>query len=316
MALNFHELLSLPQMNQLKPAAGKDGLDNVVHWVYVAECLDYQLQDFSWINGGELIFITGKSIGGNTDELMELVEELRRKKAAGLVINVGPYISSIPQQLIDVADESGFPLFELPWDAKLVNITQVICRKIISSELGIKSAARILEKLLFHANIDEAAVSADLENFGIDLKTETCVGMMKLRGDCRQLSPDADETDFALWYKKVSDLLSYSAYRQGPKFVSLFYNSSLVFLTRSAGEPEELQRILEEINSDPLLRKAGVEAIIGLGGAYSGALNQRKSFAEAGWALKIMEFEKKKAFFLFRTQAFMPCSSRCRIPAC
>lgn len=312
--MNFHELLSLPQMGQLKPVAGETGLNRVVHWVYVAECLEYQLQDFTWINGGELIFITGKSIGGDTEQLLRLVTELQRKHAAGLVVNVGPYIPAVPQQVIDAADQSGFPVFELPWNVKLVNITQVICRKIISSELETRSSAHLLETLLFREGADETAMASDLENFGIDLKAEHCIGIIKLCGG--NPAAPASEFDAVTWYKKATDLLASSGLRSDRKFLSLYCNSSVVFLTRSTGKTDSLNRILEELNGDPLLAGTGLRAIVGLGGSCAGAEPLRRSYQEAGWALQIMEFEKKTAFIPLRRPASTRCFSRCGIPAC
>ena len=73
-----------------------------------------------------LTFTTGLGLNENLT-LLRLVKEVWRNKASGIVINIGPYISEIGQDVIDFANEKGFPVFEVPWRVRMAEIMRIIC---------------------------------------------------------------------------------------------------------------------------------------------------------------------------------------------
>ena len=76
--------------------AGENGTGNIVQWIHTLE----DVETGGFIHGGELIFTTGIAQKGN-EWLLEFVENLYEREASGLVVNVGPYITSVPQEVID-----------------------------------------------------------------------------------------------------------------------------------------------------------------------------------------------------------------------
>ena len=75
--------------------AGKNGIDNVVRWVHMVE--DIEVPDF--LHGNELVFTTGIAHFGN-EWLLDFVTGLKKSNASGIVVNIGPYIDSIPSKVI------------------------------------------------------------------------------------------------------------------------------------------------------------------------------------------------------------------------
>ena len=69
MKITCRSILNLPYANQLKPVAGKEGMDHVISWVYYMEELHY----IEWLKGGELVLITGLVIKEREDRLLELI---------------------------------------------------------------------------------------------------------------------------------------------------------------------------------------------------------------------------------------------------
>ena len=49
----------------MKIVAGDEGIEKQVEWVYVAECFEDPLEGIQWLQGGELVFITGSKMKGN-----------------------------------------------------------------------------------------------------------------------------------------------------------------------------------------------------------------------------------------------------------
>ena len=120
---------------KIKLVAGANGLDRVIRWVHVIDIP----QVTKWLQGGELLFITRIGISRDIEDLLQLVKGIFEKNLAGLVINTGPYISKTPKNVIDLANNLSFPVFELPWEVKLVEVTKSICSLIVMSQIEEKS---------------------------------------------------------------------------------------------------------------------------------------------------------------------------------
>ena len=67
--------------------------------------------------------------------LLELINRLFQKNVAGIIINIGPYFPCVPKEVTNLADVLSLPIFELPWQVKLVDITQEICSAIVIKEI-------------------------------------------------------------------------------------------------------------------------------------------------------------------------------------
>ena len=117
--LKLKDLCQLPPLRDLKLVAGAAGLERTIHWVHVVELPDVM----HWTMGGELLFMTGIGIRDNLAILSQIIEECSRRRVAGLVLNIGPYIPAIPAEILQLADKLTLPLFELPWEVKLVEVT-------------------------------------------------------------------------------------------------------------------------------------------------------------------------------------------------
>lgn len=127
----------------LKLIAGKDGMTNTVRWVHMVE--DRQVPDF--LHGGELVFTTGIGHVGK-DPLLEFVKRLRKHGASGVVVNIGPYLASVPQDVINYCNNEKFPLFTLPWSVYIIDITYDFCRRIIENEKIETTAAEAFKNII------------------------------------------------------------------------------------------------------------------------------------------------------------------------
>ena len=64
------------------------------------------------------------------------------------------YINSIPEELLAQADAADFPLFEMPWDVKLIDVTREITDLIMRDKFEIKKSKNFLGRLLFASDVD------------------------------------------------------------------------------------------------------------------------------------------------------------------
>lgn len=120
---------SVVSQYSIKLVAGHNGLSNVVKWIHMVENKEIS----SFLDGQEIVFTTG--IGASTPEaLLSLMEENIKNHASGMVVNIGPYIKEVTQEMIDYCNEMNFPLFVVPWQVKMARIIKVFCAYILEAE--------------------------------------------------------------------------------------------------------------------------------------------------------------------------------------
>ena len=144
MALTLSRLIMNTDNFDIKLAAGAQGMNALVRWIHMVE--DIEVPDF--LHGNELVFTTGIAQKGK-DWLTPFAESLKAHGAAGLVINLGPYIAELPQDIIEYCNEDGFPLLTIPWRQRLTDVTYDLCRRIIVSEENETGIAAVFRAMLF-----------------------------------------------------------------------------------------------------------------------------------------------------------------------
>ncbi len=124
--------------------AGREGIYTNVTWLHIVEEIRYA----GFLTGGELVLYTGVKVG--KEQLPDFIEEIRKNKACGLVINIGGYINEVPEEIIEYANKMSFPVFTLPWKVRLVEISREFGSMIIRSEEEDKSLCEAFKTAIFH----------------------------------------------------------------------------------------------------------------------------------------------------------------------
>lgn len=163
MSISCADLKGLRHFKQIRLVAGEKGLYRQISWPFI--CTTSTISQ--WLHGGELIFISGAGLDCGEESLLSLMRESVSKGLAGMVMLTGErYIPEIPPSLVELADASCFPLFEMPWDVKLIDVTQEISENIMYRKEQSKKGQRFLEQLLFSA--DDSRTFEELSGlFGI-----------------------------------------------------------------------------------------------------------------------------------------------------
>lgn len=95
---------------KLSLCAGQSSIRNKVTWVYMLED-EYIIPYF---HGSELSVTAGYKASQDPDWLMTLVRSLAARQTAGLIINVGKYVHTIPQEVIDYCNRWTSPCLPCP----------------------------------------------------------------------------------------------------------------------------------------------------------------------------------------------------------
>lgn len=129
MSIKLKDLISHVNSGDIKLVAGKRGYSNPVEWVHMVGNTEIA----GFLTGGEIAFTTGVGIREDMTLLM-LVKSVYERHASAMVINVGPYIPEIPEEVIAFGDSHNFPVFEVPWRVHMADMMRVFCFEIQRSE--------------------------------------------------------------------------------------------------------------------------------------------------------------------------------------
>jgi len=133
--VTVQEVLQNKHFRHAKVVAGEGGLCRLVRWVHVLEVTTIS----NLLNGNELILSTGIGWKGNKDAFHSLVQQSIDSNAAGLCIELGSYISKIPQEVIELAEVHDFPLIVFQKAVRFIDITQDIHGLLIKKHYQILS---------------------------------------------------------------------------------------------------------------------------------------------------------------------------------
>lgn len=128
--ITVQDILQRKHFEHIEIVAGKEGLNRLVKWVHVVDVSNIR----NLLNGGELILSTGVAWKDNNEVFLSVVEQLIDSGAAGLCIEIGTYTTSIPQEIIDIANNHQFPLMCFHREVPFVEITQDIHTLLINHQ--------------------------------------------------------------------------------------------------------------------------------------------------------------------------------------
>lgn len=153
MAIELSRLIKKVEHMDITLIAGENGLSNVVTWVHMAETVE--ASDF--LDGGQLAFTTGIGLSSEAD-LLCLVNAFYEKNVAGVILNTGPFIESVPDEVIEFCEEHDFPLFVVPWKIHLAEIMRICCFALTKEEQRMLETSAAFKNAIFFPKQEELYV--------------------------------------------------------------------------------------------------------------------------------------------------------------
>ena len=132
LGISLEKLLTLETLGGSKILAGGNGIAKRITKVNVMEVPDI----IEWVSEGEFLITTAYSIKDNINILLELIPKLNIKGVAGLGIKVGRYVSELPKDIIDLANELGFPIIEVPFSVSHTDVISGILTEVINDQMN------------------------------------------------------------------------------------------------------------------------------------------------------------------------------------
>ncbi|MDD7464946.1 MAG: PucR family transcriptional regulator ligand-binding domain-containing protein [Actinomycetaceae bacterium] len=132
--VTVRRILQRPEFAGARVLGGENNLDRVVTSVTVAEIPDIA----RWLNGNDFVHGVGRLFArsdGSVDEegLYQWVRDLIDGGAACLAIKTRRYIKELPAAVIQLGDEAGFPIIELPDGVIQGQVSEIIFQMILEA---------------------------------------------------------------------------------------------------------------------------------------------------------------------------------------
>lgn len=298
MLITCNSILKLPYLEEMKLVAGRGGTNKVIRWIHVVE----SPQVSEWVKGGELLFITGVVIKNDVNALLQFVKDLIDRNLSGLVINTGPYIKETPKEVMELADRFDFPIFELPFEVKLIDVTQSISRAIFMNKVHQESMNSFMKEMIFgdliftdeilnrasfygyNPNKTYSSIIVDIDNFKNfiqDKKISSEESIIEIKQNIEQIIL----TVMSKWRKKI---------------LYVMQRDSIILMmpvNENDNDKDEATAIAEDIIRNVKEKFMNLTVSIGIGNNWSELKDFKNSVNQAQKTLKIIKIYGEKSSF-------------------
>lgn len=126
-----------------------------------------------WLKGGELIVTTGLGVGGSEELQRGFVQRIAARGCIGLGYSAVD-LGDPPPAMVETAEQVGLPLFQLPNDLPLIEVTMYVAQEVLSAQYAaLRSAVSLHSRVLSAVSQNSglpailAAASQELQEYGL-----------------------------------------------------------------------------------------------------------------------------------------------------
>ncbi|GGK42201.1 PucR family transcriptional regulator [Nocardia camponoti] len=130
-------------------------LDRAVRWVHVSDQADIA----NVLVGAELILTTGQALAAPESARERYLRSLADAGVAGLVVELGSYVSELGPVVADTARELGLPVIALHRVTRFVEITEAVHRVIVADQYAELEFARTVHETFTELSVRRAALA-------------------------------------------------------------------------------------------------------------------------------------------------------------
>ena len=169
--------------------AGRTRLGRMVTWVHTSEVLDIA----TLLRGGELLLVGGVSLAtASRAQRVTYVRELAAREVAGIAIETGGRLPTVPEEMVEEAERVHLPLVELRRVVRFVEVTQSINGLLVNESVRRLQLADRVSHALAAGLADGADVGRLVAILAVEVHAETTLTAPD--GEViAEASPDSEE---------------------------------------------------------------------------------------------------------------------------
>jgi len=280
MAIELCRLIEKVSHKDITLLAGEKGMNNFVSWVHMVESAE--ASDF--LAGGEIAFTTGIGLNSNLS-LLDLVSILYENHVAAVVLNVGPFIETVPQEVIDFGNQHDFPIFLVPWKIHIAEIIQTISYAITKSDQRDLETAAAFKNSIFFPKQEEIYV-IPLSQLGFQVNWSYHVCALKV------VSVPNTGSSYNRLTEICSTMNDYFRHRHYENY-AVFHNEDQVVLVLGNYDKDLLDTFIRDLKvyTGTLLRN-NEESFLGIGKCTKSIRCLSKSYDQAMSIQRLQEHHK------------------------
>lgn len=144
MALTLDWLINRSSLNNLKCLTNTDILSVKIDSVNILDNPDV----LKWIKKDELVITTGYIFKDSEDLQFNILRELKNIGCSGLGIKIKRFFDTIPENIINAANDIGLPIIEIPFYYSFSDISKIIYNELYNKNLtSIENEYTIINKI-------------------------------------------------------------------------------------------------------------------------------------------------------------------------
>lgn len=164
MSLTIEWLLNQPQKGY-QCVAGQAGIKNSITGINIMDNPD----SVPWLKKDELVLSTGY-LFSSTTIYKSIIRDLHRQGCSGLGIKMNRYIDQLPDEMINQANELGFPIFSIPFSSTMEEIVNLVYYEMFRNDLSKEEAWIIIYKDIMKSALEKQDISDVIEKMSDALK--------------------------------------------------------------------------------------------------------------------------------------------------
>ncbi|TAA73086.1 PucR family transcriptional regulator [Planococcus salinarum] len=146
------DVLNYEILKNASVLSGKEVLsERFVQWISVIEM---PVENF--VRKNEVVLTTAIGCSNDVESLRSFVQDIIDSEASALMIALGRYIFDVPAEIIEMAEEKGFVIIELPWEVRFSNIVEEVMSDLNDVQQKDRKKSEIVQQELLKLILDEA----------------------------------------------------------------------------------------------------------------------------------------------------------------
>lgn len=248
----------------MKLVAGRAGLDNLVNWVHIIEDDDVS----KFLHGEELVFTAG-ILNREEEWLINFTKKLHNSNVSAFVVNLGPYTKEIPQKVLDYCNEISMPLFTIPWETHMVDMTRDFCHRIMKNEDVEISMSTTIKNIIFKIGDLDTQI-LQMERYGYMREGRFCVIAIAFENTSR-INNNIEKM------KRRAERVARSIHEL---YISFVHNNCLILVLVDYGD-YEIKHFTEKFIKQNIIENKNSKPHLGISPNISGIENIADSFEKA-----------------------------------
>ena len=218
MSVELKRLIEKVSHMDITLIAGKGGISNIVTWVHMVETKEAS----TFLEGGEIAFSTGIGLNHSLS-LLDLVQNIWKHQASGIVLNIGPFLETISQEVINFGNENNFPIFLVPWKTHIAEIIRIFSYSITKSEQVNLTIASAFKNAIFFPKQEELYL-VPLTQYGFKTNSGYHVCVIKVVQNNTQPIDDNRLTHLTMY---IDNFLQHRKYKS---FTAFSYEDNILLV--------------------------------------------------------------------------------------